>query len=210
MNRTAKNVLCAFSIVVLTCLAIKTGFDVFEREDFEYIEQRDESFGGFGEDRGFTFDEEEDWFEHFQERDFFEDEKSSATEDESTTQNEDSAKNQSVKTKTRMDRGRIYPTRQRIMKHSIKGYAIIVLIEEIFAILLIALWLILSKGNKKTFAEVFAKKESNPTPTNLPDLPKQEVVKVQEEESVEKIQEQKEVKEIKTEPEKEQEEKTEE
>ncbi len=67
MNRTAKNVLCAFSIVVLTCLAIKTGFDVFEREDFEYIEQRDESFGGFGEDRGFTFDEEEDWFEHFQE-----------------------------------------------------------------------------------------------------------------------------------------------
>ncbi len=103
----------------------------------------------------------------------------------------------------------MYPTRQRIMQHSINGYAIIILIEEIFAILLIALWLILSKGNKKTFAEVFAKKESNPTPTNLPDLPKQEVVKTQEE-SVEEIQAQKEVKEIKTEPEKEQEEKTEE
>ena len=59
-------------------------------------------------------------------------------------------------------------------------------------------------------AQSSTRMRSEPTPTNLPDLPKQEVVKVQEEESVEKIQEQKEVKEIKTEPEKEQEEKTEE
>lgn len=169
MNRTAKNVLCAFSIVVLTCLAIKTGFDVFEREDFEYIEQRDESFGGFSEDRGFTLDEEEDWFEHFQERDFFEDEKSSASEDESTTQNEDSAKNQSVKTKTRMDRGRMYPTRQRIMKHSINGYAIIVLIEEIFAILLIALWLSCLKETKKRLPKSLPKRKQ--PHTNKPSRP---------------------------------------
>jgi cobalamin biosynthesis Mg chelatase CobN len=188
MSRTVKNVLCALAMAALAAAGICTASKLLPSRHTQSM--RDESFGGFEEDldRGFDFDEDDviEFEEHNgsfkagkrseskSESQNKEDTHSSATEEESSddkssskdfeisgSTEKTSVQTVAAETELNVTEMKHHSTTSATPARRHKTGTIVLLAVEVVAFVLIGIWLIVSKGNKKSFKEVFGKKNKD-------------------------------------------------